>query len=72
MLPSFVALSDAEIRTMLAKYFEDVCTEDWIEVDDLNPTDGDDEIDEIVAALDISDGKAEDYQRFTEQILAKN
>ena len=40
--------------------------------DDYIPSEGDDEIDEIVPAFDISAEEAEDYQRFTEQILAKN
>ena len=39
--------------------------------DDYTPSAGDDEIDEIVPAFDISDREAEDNQRFTEQILAK-
>ena len=40
--------------------------------DDYILSEGDDEIDEIISAFDISEKDAEDYQIFTEQILAKN
>ena len=39
----------------------DNSSEDEIEDDDYIPSDDDDEIDEIVQALDISDEEADDY-----------
>ena len=66
------SLSDAEIRTMLAKEFDDISSEDEIEDHDYISSEVDGEIDDIVPALDITDEEIEDYQIFTEQTLATN